>query len=443
MSVVCKVRLTAVTKGNQFSGLVKRVENDPWASILYLVPSQTDEYHRTIPRDKMDRESSAMLSSVGPYALDAGIEDLDNVIEISPIEYQALPTFFEDEKIYRTPDISFLGLSWNVLIAATRGRIYKISPQLIAENSADADRAYSIVCGHFQHLMGKPTEEDEVRLLWRRSRGNVILERQRFGTDYCVQFFLTSGRPLQFRSAGHKDKAILGAELQQSIASIPSQSPERSSNSVGGLRQLRYLPALVLWGAIIGAIGWFGVHFVRQKIANIDNERAEQSRQDLRLDQTKQKISALAASNGAVRDWKKEICTEDSRAPILTSDLQEALPKAEGRPILVSGELQDMVEQQGNYTLVFDAMLCRDSRLRLEVAANFEQASEISHHKDDKTQYYALVIQVTSVERKPKMLAEQDPLSDRIFVIRGRCSRILYTGIDGELLTLDEELLQH
>ena len=145
------------------------------ACYLYLAPSLADEYHHPVARDKMDQESSRMLSSVGPYVLDADIEGIDNVIEISPIEYQALPTFFDDEKIYRTPDISFLGLSWNVLIAVTRGRIYKISPQLIAENPAEAESAYSIVRGHFQCLMGKPSEEDEVRLLWRESKGNVIL----------------------------------------------------------------------------------------------------------------------------------------------------------------------------------------------------------------------------------------------------------------------------
>jgi hypothetical protein len=130
-------------------------------------------------------------SSVGLYALDADIEGLDVLTEFSDKEYLAMPKFFADEKIYAAPDIEYLGCTWTVALGVQHGQIYKISPQILTNNSVDAASAFIGAYEHFVDIMGNPTELDAHRLIWRMPSGNVILEQCERADLHYVQFFIT------------------------------------------------------------------------------------------------------------------------------------------------------------------------------------------------------------------------------------------------------------
>jgi hypothetical protein len=141
-----------------------------------------------------------LFSAVGPYALDAGIENLEGLTELSRIEYRALPKTFTGEKIYTAPELDFLDFQWNVCIGVLRGRIYKISPQLITEDPGKAQPAFAATFAHFFSVMGEPAERMGSGVIWRSPEGNVILEQDRHGDIHRVQFFLTSGLPAREQS---------------------------------------------------------------------------------------------------------------------------------------------------------------------------------------------------------------------------------------------------
>jgi hypothetical protein len=138
-----------------------------------------------------------MISSIGPYALDSEIAGLHGLAELSRAEYLVLPKEFPDAKIYKAPDIDFLGFTWNLLIGVANSRIYKINPQSISGDGEEAQRVFAATFAHLFSLMGEPSGKMGSGVIWRVPEGNVILERHRHGDDHCVRFFLTSGLPIR------------------------------------------------------------------------------------------------------------------------------------------------------------------------------------------------------------------------------------------------------
>ena len=141
-----------------------------------------------------------LISAVGPYRLNASIENLEGLRELSRLEYLTLPKTFAGEKIYEAPELEFLDFRWNVFIGVHRGRIYKISPQFITKDIGKAQQAFTGPFAHFLSVMGEPAERMGSGVIWRTTEGNVILEQERHRDIHLVQFFLTSGLPAQQQS---------------------------------------------------------------------------------------------------------------------------------------------------------------------------------------------------------------------------------------------------
>jgi hypothetical protein len=97
-----------------------------------------------------------MVFSIGPYSLGSSIEGREGLSELPPEGYAVLPKQFADEKIYVAPDVEFLGFKWNLMLGARAGRIYKISPQLVTEDSDEAQRAHTRADKFFSGELGRP-----------------------------------------------------------------------------------------------------------------------------------------------------------------------------------------------------------------------------------------------------------------------------------------------
>ncbi len=202
----------------------------------------------------------------------------------------------------------------------------------------------------------------------------------------------------------------------------PTPSAAVTRNAAHRLERL--WPAIVISAALIGGIAWF----VRSQVESRREQAAAVREEKLREQRVQQQISALAVSNGAVADWKTNLCGHDDASPLLTADVQESLVRAGNRPLLISGLLKDVRQADGAYVLTFSAFTCREVSLMVELSASSDEANEVLAHRSDIPPYFAFIAQAASAEKQ----------ETGSFLIRGRCLRVLFTGMEGMSLYVDE-----
>lgn len=130
---------------------------------------------------------------IGPYSLGQKVASDSNLVEISPLEYRALPKTFSGEHILKAQDVSFLDRRWNLLLGTIEGRIYKLSAQSISESTSAAAATFSEATTFCSQQFGTPsTSPDGSVLRWDTSFGNVIVDRQSVYSMHCVNFQCTS-----------------------------------------------------------------------------------------------------------------------------------------------------------------------------------------------------------------------------------------------------------
>jgi hypothetical protein len=198
----------------------------------------------------------------------------------------------------------------------------------------------------------------------------------------------------------------------------------------------RILPALVVGGAIFGAAYWFISREIASHKAMQNEKRDAVERERKQRQQTQTDIEALISMSNAARDWKNSVCKQDYVSPVLTSELQSALMRTDSRPVLITGSLRDMNDQDGQYVLTLSAHLCRDARIQVELEANSDQARVMLAHRSESLPYYAVAAQVSSV-KKAAVVPENN---DSVFLVRGRCLDLVFTGFDGFSIDMDESL---
>jgi hypothetical protein len=198
----------------------------------------------------------------------------------------------------------------------------------------------------------------------------------------------------------------------------------------------RTLVVLIFGSAVLGAAYWFGSREIASRRASQEENEAADRREKMQRQETQDAMEALITTNRAVRDWKRSLCTQNYTAPILTSELQNALVTKDDRPVLITGSLTDMRDQNGQYVLTLSSHLCRDARLRVELALSSEESRIVLARRSESMPYYAIAAQVRSVEKTDTASDN----GDSIFVVRGRCSNLIFTGFDGFSIDMEESL---
>ncbi len=149
---------------------------------------------------------------IGDYFLGQNISDHPLLIEISQLEYKALPKRFSGEKILRAPDVTFLGYSWNMVLGVINHHVCKLSAQFLSHNASMADMAYSEAIKFCSKQYGTPSSgkelpsflrtlyerggrtESEVNgvMMWKTSFGNVMVDCGQAFNDHYVNLQATS-----------------------------------------------------------------------------------------------------------------------------------------------------------------------------------------------------------------------------------------------------------
>lgn len=195
--------------------------------------------------------------------------------------------------------------------------------------------------------------------------------------------------------------------------------------------------AVLVVGAVLTGTGWWLIsRAISLRRASQNERRAEGERARTRRRKTQDAMEVLITTSHAVRDWKTTLCTRDYASSILTSDLQDALVRTDNRAVLITGSLEDMRAQDAEYVLTISSNFCRDADLRFELVTSGDEARLVLAHRSDSPQYYAIAARISSIE---KAVAGSDN-GDSVFVARGRCEDLAFTGFDGFSIDVEEIL---
>jgi hypothetical protein len=200
------------------------------------------------------------------------------------------------------------------------------------------------------------------------------------------------------------------------------------------------LLGLAFLAVFIGVPGWFVVRYVSDKLVEYRQERAEKRREEIHLELVRKQIKSFVASSLAVEDWHEQLCSQGYSAQIFTADLQHVFSRANNRPILVFGELKDIKKQEGDYLVTFESESCGDSELRFELVADSEQAREVFGHRQEQVAYYVIAAQTGLVEKDGDSPTDSNSISQKVFVVHGRCSSLLFIGLDGFFIHQEQTL---
>jgi len=200
----------------------------------------------------------------------------------------------------------------------------------------------------------------------------------------------------------------------------------------------------VFWTALTaGVLVFLGIHeWTARK-----QQAAQEAAAELRLQDTQRAIDALVASTGAVADWKAIICSPENKSSVLTAELQQVLLRDDNRPLLVTGNLEDMSDDNGQHVIEMSSDLCRNATLSVQATADSEQAKTVLSHRSERVAYLAMAVRVTSVQKQQANSAkagtdgsdEGDNLED-VFVVRGQSMQIISTGWEGFRLDIHNQM---
>lgn len=201
-------------------------------------------------------------------------------------------------------------------------------------------------------------------------------------------------------------------------------------------RLKRSLRLLLVGGVLVGGGYWLVARAIASLRNSQNEKRAANQREKLQRQEVKDAIETLTTTSYAVRDWKNALCIQGYVSPILSSELQSVLVRPDNRPVLITGTLSDMRNQAGRYVLTLSADLCREARLQVELDASSDDAGVVLARRSDSLPYYAVAARVVSVE-KAEAAAEN---GDSVFIVRGQCSNLVFTGFEGFSIDLEESL---
>jgi hypothetical protein len=140
--------------------------------------------------DNLFRRSKALI--LGPYRLDMKMDSIAGLSEISAAEKVALQLImeFKNTRIFHAPHAYFAGLTWEILLGAVDGNVYKVSALTEFNSSETRNTAWQNVVGVLRNQLGTPETLTENILAWNTKDGNVILNRS--DSNNAVVITLTS-----------------------------------------------------------------------------------------------------------------------------------------------------------------------------------------------------------------------------------------------------------
>lgn len=142
---------------------------------------------------------SAFAFPIGPYTLDSRVDSYRGFVELSEYEYRAMPKQFRGEKIYKVPEVEFLGRRWKLMLGIVGDTIYKIAPYLEFDSRLHAQAVAEDLLVYCTSRLGPPTTSEPGLFLWDTLDGNVLLQMADVFGRYALNLFETSNAARTFQ----------------------------------------------------------------------------------------------------------------------------------------------------------------------------------------------------------------------------------------------------
>src|SRR5438046_197602 len=129
---------------------------------------------------------------VGSYKLGMLINNPCELGEFSPAEYAVFGRKFRGEVCYHAPPVTFLDMTWKLMISTVNGEIYKLAPFLEFQSKDEGNKAAWTALCNCRAELGEPSQQQTGLFIWDTTDGNVILQTGECADGFTVNIFVTS-----------------------------------------------------------------------------------------------------------------------------------------------------------------------------------------------------------------------------------------------------------
>ena len=190
----------------------------------------------------------------------------------------------------------------------------------------------------------------------------------------------------------------------------------------------------------LGIVLWVLSSKITEKRSKIEKEKLE-TKQHV---ETKNIVSAMIAKHNAVADWRKSLGEKGMLDYAYTIEIQDALIKTDGRPILFFGGANDIVRKNDKYMVYFSnwdgPLTCADVHFILDCTP--DQINKIMSQPTDFLENYAVISQIGGVKKVRLQLTAKSHDSEEVdseevdvdfapsnvFMATGRCLDLVFVG---------------
>jgi len=198
----------------------------------------------------------------------------------------------------------------------------------------------------------------------------------------------------------------------------------------------------IVFAIIVLAVGVWGVSSIISSCRSATQKEKAETEKKVQIEQN---ISGMVARHNAVIGWEEIFNVEDIvTGQVYTLQVEDALVRKDGRPILLFGSVSDIVRRNNEYFVHFKKGVLDFSipDIYFALKLNAEQIKKIIGQKTEIFDRYAIVATITSVQR-PKFDVKaysqngEDGKSEyteiavepcNIFIAKGRCLDLLFVG---------------
>lgn len=194
--------------------------------------------------------------------------------------------------------------------------------------------------------------------------------------------------------------------------------------------------------------GWILVMImvVTTILSGCDNDSSKETAKEKKKHKTTEEVQKLCSQYDAVTDWKQHLDKKGFGEHVYTIEVEDALIRTDGRPILFYGIAHDIVKESDKYlvywgygwgTLLrnpFFGVLGYDIHFVLDCTPN--QVEQIMHHPASGLDDYAVIAQISEVEKIRFELSSGEngekvrvETSD-VFMVKGKCLDLLLVAYE-------------
>jgi len=155
-------------------------------------------------------------------------------------------------------------------------------------------------------------------------------------------------------------------------------------------------------------------------------------------------VQELCSKYNAITNWKQQLGKNGFYGHTFTIEVEDALIRTEGRPILFYGTVNDIVRESDKYLVYFGfgfAAILRDTYYLLNEKVFFvldctqEQVEQITNNPAGIYDEYAVIAQISQVEKvrfelKSNAMSDEDVSVDLepsdVFMAKGKCLDLLF-----------------